>query len=68
MKKYQIECFVCGNTFELPEGKSMPKTCPRCHGTFLESKTIQLKRPEKPRQLGDVKEDIRLARFKDFNV
>jgi DNA-directed RNA polymerase subunit RPC12/RpoP len=66
MTKYEIECYICGNKFELRQGETPPKKCPRCQGTFLEMKTIHPEHAVPPRRHGDVVEDIRRLGLKDL--
>ena len=35
MSSSEVECYVCGSRFGLPQGVAMPRRCPRCQGTFL---------------------------------
>jgi hypothetical protein len=35
MSTSEVECYVCGSRFGLPQGAAMPRRCPHCHGTFL---------------------------------
>ena len=39
MSTSEVECYVCGSRFGLPQGAAMPRRCPRCHGTFLAKRT-----------------------------
>jgi len=66
MTQYEMECYICGNKFELKPGQSPPKSCPRCKGTFLEMKTIHPEHVSPPKRPGDAAEDIRRLHWKDL--
>jgi hypothetical protein len=66
MTKYEIECYICGSKFELRQGDSPPKQCPKCQGTFLEMKAIQPKHSVPPKPPADGTKDIRRLGLKDL--
>jgi len=69
MSTSEVECYVCGNRFGLPQGAAMPRRCPHCHGTFLAKRVSAPERREEQIPMGTPqREDLPTAGIKRYEI